>query len=161
MMFSSTSGHACFSFQAAAGGVQVSKRAAHALVGEVSRLVNEGALQLSNRRFAPAQIIEIFALQDAGAISSTAAREVLAEVLQTGKQPAAVVQEKGLAQLTDASALEAAADAVLSASPAEVEKYKAGKKTLLSFFVGRAMRDLKGKGNPGVLTALFKKKLGD
>ena len=46
-------------------------------------------------------------------------------------------------------------------SPAEVEKYRAGKKNLLGFFVGQAMKELKGKGNPGALNGLFKKKLGD
>ena len=51
-------------------------------------------------------------------------------------------------------------DAVIARNPAEVEKYKGGKANLLGFFVGQAMKDLKGKGNPGALNALFKKKLG-
>ena len=69
------------------------------------------------------------------------------------------MQDKGLAQVSDESALEAVVDAVLARSGAEMAKYKAGKKNLLGFFVGQAMRDLKGKGNPGVLNALFKKRL--
>jgi aspartyl-tRNA(Asn)/glutamyl-tRNA(Gln) amidotransferase subunit B len=70
------------------------------------------------------------------------------------------VQEKGLAQVSDESALEAVVDSVIARSPAEVAKYKAGKKNLLGFFVGQAMKELKGKGNPGVLNALFQKRLG-
>jgi aspartyl-tRNA(Asn)/glutamyl-tRNA(Gln) amidotransferase subunit B len=72
-----------------------------------------------------------------------------------------VVSEKGLAQVSDSSALEAVVDAVIARSPGEVEKYQGGKKALLGFFVGAAMKELKGKGNPGALNALFKQRLGD
>ena len=102
----------------------------------------------------------MFALQDQGTISSTIAREVLVESMRTGKPPAAIVSEKGLSQVSDAGALEKVADAVIARSASEVEKYKAGKKNLLGFFVGQAMKELKGKGNPALLNALFKKKLG-
>ena len=69
------------------------------------------------------------------------------------------MQEKGLSQVSDEAALEAVVVAVLERNPAEVERYKGGKKNLLGFFVGQAMKELKGKGNPGVLNALFKKRL--
>jgi aspartyl-tRNA(Asn)/glutamyl-tRNA(Gln) amidotransferase subunit B len=123
--------------------------------------VNEGEVDLSAQKFTPEQIAEVYALQDAGTLSSTAAREVLAEVLRSGKPPRQVVSEKGLAQVSDSSALEAVVDAVIARSPGEVEKYKAGKKALLGFFVGAAMKELKGKGNPGALNALFKSRLGE
>ena len=142
-----------------ATGGESAKRAANVVTGEVARLVNEGALDLSKPRFRPEQIAEVFRLQDEGMLSSTAAKDVLAEVLKTGKSPKDVVEEKGLAQLSDESALTTAVDAVIARNPAEVERYKAGKKNLLGFFVGQAMKDLKGKGNPGVLNALFKKRL--
>jgi aspartyl-tRNA(Asn)/glutamyl-tRNA(Gln) amidotransferase subunit B len=135
------------------------KRAANVVVGEIARAVNEQTLDLDTPKFQPAQIAEVLALQDAGTLSSTAAKEVLAELIQTGKDPARIVQEKGLAQVSDESALERVVDAVIARSPGEVEKYKAGKKNLLGFFVGQAMKELKGKGNPGVLNALFKKRL--
>ena len=142
-----------------AAGPEAARRAANVVTGEVARLVNEGALDLSSPRFQPAQIAEVFRLQDAGTLSSTAAKDVLAEVLRTGKPPAQIVQEKGLSQVSDESALEAVVDAVIARCSAEVEKYKSGKKNLLGFFVGQAMKDLKGKGNPGVLNTLFKKRL--
>ena len=144
---------------AEASGPDSARRAANVVTGEVARLLNEGALDLGAARFQPAQIAEVFRLQDAGTLSSTAAKDVIAEVLRTGKAPAEIVREKGLAQVSDESALEAVVDAVIARSAAEVAKYKAGKKNLLGFFVGQAMKDLKGKGNPGVLNALFKKRL--
>ena len=144
---------------ALAAGRDSAKRAANVVTGEVARLVNEGALDLASPRFDAAQIAEVFKLQDDGTLSSTAAKDVLLELLRTGKPPAQIVQEKGLAQVSDESALEAVVDAVIARSPSEVAKYKSGKKNLLGFFVGQAMKELKGKANPGVLNALFKKRL--
>jgi len=133
-------------------------RAAQVVVNEVARVLKEGAIQ---RDFSPAWIAEVFGLQDSGKISSTVAKEVLGDSLRTGKPPGKIVEEKGLAQVSDSGALEAVVDAIIAKNPGEAEKYKAGKKNLLGFFVGQAMKDLKGKGNPGALNALFKKKLGD
>jgi aspartyl-tRNA(Asn)/glutamyl-tRNA(Gln) amidotransferase subunit B len=137
------------------------RRAALFVVGELARAVNEKEADLAALKFDPAQVAEVWKLQDAGTLSSTAAREVLAELIRSGKPPARIVQEKGLAQVSDAGALETVVDAVLARSASEVEKYRAGKKNLLGFFVGQAMKELKGKGNPGALNELFKRKLGD
>ena len=135
------------------------RRAALFVVGELARAVNEKQADLSALKFDPALVREVFGMQDAGALSSTAAREVLAELIRTGKAPQQIVQEKGLAQVSDTAALEAVVDAVIARNPSEVAKFKGGKTNLLGFFVGQAMRDLKGKGNPSVLNGLFTKKL--
>jgi aspartyl-tRNA(Asn)/glutamyl-tRNA(Gln) amidotransferase subunit B len=137
------------------------RRAALFVVGELARAVNEKEADLGALKFDPLLVLEVFRLQDSGAISSTAAKEVLAELIRSGKAPQQIVQEKGLAQVSDSGALEAVVDAVIARNPGEVEKYKGGKKNLLGFFVGQAMKDLKGKGNPGVLNGLFKSKLGE
>jgi aspartyl-tRNA(Asn)/glutamyl-tRNA(Gln) amidotransferase subunit B len=144
---------------ASAAGKDGARRAAHVVVGEIARAVNEGALDLGSPKFRPEQIAEVFRLQDEGTLSSTAAREVISEVIHTGKPPAQIVEEKGLSQVSDEGALAAVVLSVLEKNPAEVERYKGGKKNLLGFFVGQAMKELKGKGNPGVLNALFKKRL--
>ena len=136
------------------------KRAALFVVGELARAVNENEADLDKLKFDPALVREVWKLQDGGSISSTAAKEVLAELIRSGDAPQRIVERKGLAQVSDAGALEAVVDAVIARNPFEVEKYKGGKAALLGFFVGQAMKDLKGKGNPGALNALFKKKLG-
>ena len=136
------------------------KRAALFVVGELARAVNEKEADLDVLKFDPSLVREVWQLQDIGAISSTAAKEVLAELIRSGEAPQKIVERKGLAQVSDSGALEATVDAVIARNPSEVEKYKAGKTNLLGFFVGQAMKDLKGKGNPGALNALFKKKLG-
>jgi aspartyl-tRNA(Asn)/glutamyl-tRNA(Gln) amidotransferase subunit B len=136
------------------------KRAALFVVGELARAVNENEADLGELKFDPALVREVWKLQDAGTISSTAAKEVLAELIRSGDAPQRIVERTGLAQVSDAGALETVVDAVIARNPGEVEKYKGGKTALLGFFVGQAMKDLKGKGNPGALNALFKKKLG-
>ena len=73
--------------------------------------------------------------------------------------PEAYVKEKGLAQISDTSALEAAVDEVIAANPAEVEAYRGGKTKLISFFVGQIMRATKGKANPALVNELLAKKL--
>jgi aspartyl-tRNA(Asn)/glutamyl-tRNA(Gln) amidotransferase subunit B len=136
------------------------KRAALFVVGELARAVNEKEANLDALKFDPALVREVWKLQDAGVISSTAAKEVLSELIRSGEAPEKIVERKGLAQVSDSGPLEAAVDAVIARNASEVEKYRAGKTNLLGFFVGQAMKDLKGKGNPGALNALFKKKLG-
>ena len=136
------------------------RRAALFIVGELSRALNDGAARLDALAFDPAQVAETWALQDAGTLSSTAAREVLAALIRTGTPPAQIVAERGLAQVSDGAALEAVVDAVIARHPSEASKYRAGKHSLLGFLVGAAMKELKGKGNPGALNALFLRKLG-
>jgi aspartyl-tRNA(Asn)/glutamyl-tRNA(Gln) amidotransferase subunit B len=84
---------------------------------------------------------------------------VLEEVFASGAEPEEVVRAKGLAQVSDAGALEAAVDQVLQASAGEVERYRGGNKKLLGFFVGQVMKATKGKGNPAVVNELLKRKL--
>jgi aspartyl-tRNA(Asn)/glutamyl-tRNA(Gln) amidotransferase subunit B len=144
---------------ASAAGTEGARRAAHVVVGEIARAVNEGALDLGSPKFRPEQIAEVFRLQDQGTLSSTAAKEVISAVIHTGRPPAQIVDEKGLSQVSDEGSLQAVVLSVLEKNPAEVERYKGGKKNLLGFFVGQAMKELKGKGNPGLLNALFKKRL--
>ena len=136
------------------------KRAALFVVGELARAVNEKEADLGALKFDPALVAEVWKLQDGGTISSTAAKEVLAELIRTGEAPQRIVERKGLAQVSDEGALQAVVDAVIARNAGEVAKYKAGKTNLLGFFVGQAMKELKGKGNPGVLNSLFRKKLG-
>ena len=100
-------------------------------------------------------------LVDAGAVGGSGAKQLVEELFRSGGEPAEVVKAKGLAQVSDEGAIEAAVDRVIAASPAEVERYRAGNRKLLGFFVGQVMKEMKGKGNPGVVNALVKRKLGE
>jgi aspartyl-tRNA(Asn)/glutamyl-tRNA(Gln) amidotransferase subunit B len=140
-------------------GAEAAKRVANWLNGEVARLANESGLAPSGWRLTPAGLAAILKLADAGTIGGPGARQVLEEVFRTGADPAAVVRDRGLTQVSDESALEAAVDRVLAASPAEVARYRAGNAKLIGFFVGQVMKASKGKANPAVVNALLKRKL--
>ena len=92
-------------------------------------------------------------------ISGRIAKEVFALMVETGKSPSAIVEEKGLKQVTDLGAIEAVIDAILAANPEKVAEYKGGKDKLFGFFVGQTMKESGGKANPAKVNELLKKKL--
>jgi aspartyl-tRNA(Asn)/glutamyl-tRNA(Gln) amidotransferase subunit B len=129
--------------------------------GEVARLANERDEAPGAWKLTPGKLAAILKLVDAQTIGGPGAKQVLEEVFASGAEPAEVVQAKGLAQVSDTGAIEAAVDQVLAASAAEVERYRGGNKKLMGFFVGQVMKVMKGKGNPAVVNALLRKKLGE
>ncbi len=137
------------------------KRLANWMNGEVARLANERGEGPGTWKLTPAALASILRLLESQTIGGPGAKQVLEEVFRTGADPEEVVRAKGLAQVSDASAIESAVDKVLAASAAEVERYRAGNKKLMGFFVGQVMKETRGKGNPQVVNALLKKKLGD
>jgi aspartyl-tRNA(Asn)/glutamyl-tRNA(Gln) amidotransferase subunit B len=141
------------------GGPEAAKRVANWVNGEVARLANERGEAPAAWKLTPARLAAILKLLEAQTIGGPGAKQVLEEVFATGAEPAEVVRAKGLAQVSDAGALEAAVDQVLAAGAAEVERYRAGNKKLLGFFVGQVMKATKGKGNPAVVNELLRKKL--
>ncbi len=152
-------------FDAALGlygkGPEAAKKVANWMNGEVARLANERGEAPSAWKLTPASLARILKLVDLATVGGPGAKQVLEEVFRSGAEPDGVIRDKGLAQVSDASAIEAAVDEVLAASPAEVERYRAGNKKLMGFFVGQVMKATKGKGNPQVVNALLRKKLGD
>jgi aspartyl-tRNA(Asn)/glutamyl-tRNA(Gln) amidotransferase subunit B len=92
-------------------------------------------------------------------ISGRIAKDVFEDMLASGKSATAIVEEKGLKQVTDSSAIEKAIDDILAANADKVAEYKSGKDKLFGFFVGQVMKATDGKVNPAILNALLKKKL--
>ena len=92
-------------------------------------------------------------------ISGRIAKEVFELMVDSGKAPAVIVEEKGLKQVTDTGAIEAAIDAVLAANPDKVADYKGGKDKLFGFFVGQVMKSTGGKANPALVNDILKAKL--
>jgi len=137
------------------------KKLANWFTGELLRLLKEESAELSALRFTPEQFAALLKSVDGGELSNNAAKDVFAEMFRTGRPPKDIAQEKGLIQVQDTGAVEAAVDAVLAANPGEVEKYRAGKKQVLGFLVGQVMKAMKGKGNPALINAALKAKLGD
>ena len=94
-----------------------------------------------------------------GTISGRLAKDVFAAMVETGKGAGALVEERGLRQVTDSGAIEAAVDAVLAGQADKIAEYRAGKEKLFGFFVGQVMKATQGKANPAMLNELLRKKL--
>ena len=94
-----------------------------------------------------------------GTISGRIAKDVFAEMVEAGKAPRAIVEEKGWVQVTDTGAIETAIDAVLVANADKVAEFRSGKDKLFGFFVGQVMKATQGKANPALLNDLLRQKL--
>jgi aspartyl-tRNA(Asn)/glutamyl-tRNA(Gln) amidotransferase subunit B len=118
-----------------------------------------GYKTLADLKFKPEALVELTALVEAKTISSSAAQQVFAEMFETGKAPAVIVQEKGLAQVSDTGAIEKFCDEVIAANPGPVADFKTGKGAALNFLKGQVMKLSKGKANPAVVGEILERKL--
>jgi aspartyl-tRNA(Asn)/glutamyl-tRNA(Gln) amidotransferase subunit B len=114
---------------------------------------------LADLKFKPEALLELVALVEAKTISSSAAQQVFAEMFDTGKSPATIVQEKGLAQVSDTGAIEKFCDEAIAANPNPVADYKAGKVAALNSLKGQVMKLSKGKANPALVGEILERKL--
>jgi len=148
-------------FEAAVPGVKDPQKLANWMVGDLLRQLHESGAKLSELKLGPPQLAALVSAVEQGTISGAAGKEVLGEMFRTGRDPQAIIAEKGLAQVSDTGAMEQVLDEILAKNAGEVEKYRAGKKQVLGFLMGQAMKAMKGKGNPQLLNELLRKKLGD
>ncbi len=114
---------------------------------------------LADLKFPPAALLELVTLVEAKTISNSAAQTVFAEMFATGKPPADIVREKGLAQVSDTGAIEQFCDAALAANPAAVADYRGGKVAALNSLKGQVMKLSKGKANPALVGEILERKL--
>jgi Asp-tRNA(Asn)/Glu-tRNA(Gln) amidotransferase B subunit len=128
-------------------------------MGEFARLVKEKGL--GSAKILPSQLAAIIGLVEGGTISGSAAKQVFEEVFATGRDPKEVVEEKGLAQVSDEGAIEGEVKKILDASPDQVKQYKEGNEKVLGFFVGQVMKASGGKANPRVVNEILRKLLAD
>ena len=104
-------------------------------------------------------VAELVVLVEDGTISSKQAKVVFAEMAETGDAPGAIVEIRGLRQVSDSGEIEAIVDGILDANPAQVADYRGGKVGLLGFFVGQVMRETGGQANPALVNEVLKRKL--
>lgn len=114
---------------------------------------------LNDLKFKPEALLELVGLVENKTISSSGAQQVFAEMFETGKSPALIVQEKGLAQVSDTGAIEKFCDEAIAANPNPVADYKAGKLAALNSLKGQVMKLSKGKANPALVGEILERKL--
>lgn len=122
-------------------------------------MLSEGALKPEQTKVTAENFADLVILVDSDKVTSRVAKDILRVMYETGGDPNVILKEQGLEQVSDAGELEPLAKKIIAENPGPVEQYKAGKETVLMFFVGAAMKELRGKGNPQVLAELFKRLL--
>jgi aspartyl-tRNA(Asn)/glutamyl-tRNA(Gln) amidotransferase subunit B len=135
------------------------KAAANWVMGDLFGALNRLGVGIEGSPVSPDQLGALIDLIADGTISGRIAKEVFAEMVATGADAAAIVEAKGLRQVTDSSPIEATIDAVLAAQADKVAEYRAGRDKLYGFFVGQVMRATQGKANPALVNELLTKKL--
>ena len=133
------------------------KPASNWVMGEALRELNERKCEIGELAVTPEMLAKLIAMVKNGDLSNNIAKEVFVEMAATGKHAAAVVEEKGLAQISDTGELEAAVKSVLEQNPDAVTDLKAGKKQAKGFLIGQVMRASKGKANPKIVGDLIDK----
>ena len=123
------------------------KKLSNWMMNDVLRLINERGLNTKEMELTPARLAGIIKLVDAGTINATTGKSLLEKVQETGKNPAQLVEELGLAKVTDEGAIREICRKVVEANTQEAAAYRAGKETLLGWFVGQVMRETKGKAD--------------
>ncbi|HEX6841789.1 MAG TPA: Asp-tRNA(Asn)/Glu-tRNA(Gln) amidotransferase subunit GatB [Stellaceae bacterium] len=134
---------------------------ANLVMGDYFAALNASGKTPAEFQVSAAMLAELLALQYDGTISGRLAKEVFAAMVETGKGPAAIVEERGLRQVTDTGAIDAAIAAVIAAQVDKVAEYRAGKDKLFGFFVGQVMKATQGKANPALLNERLRQKLSE
>ena len=132
------------------------KAAANWVAGDLFGALNRLGMDIATSPVSPAAAGELLALQADGTLSGPLAKQVFEIMLETGEAPAAIVEARGLKQVSDTGAIDAAVTAVLAANTDKVAAYKGGKEALFGFFVGQVMKAMAGKASPGVVNERLK-----
>jgi len=148
-------------FEECVAGYPDAKTVSNWMMGDLSRLLNANNMDITQCRIKPSQLVEMLKLLDEGTISGKIAKTVFEEMFETGKDPGAIVEEKGLVQISDEAAIQGIIDEVIADNPKSVQDYKAGKKKAMGFLVGQVMKATKGKANPQVVNKILQEKLNN
>ena len=124
-----------------------------------SLLTSAARVTLTDLKFKPEAILELVGLVETKTISTAIAQQVFGEMFDTGESPAAIVRNKGLAQVSDTGAIEKFCDEVIAANPGPVSDFRNGKAAALNFLKGQVMKLSKGKANPAVVGEILERKL--
>jgi aspartyl-tRNA(Asn)/glutamyl-tRNA(Gln) amidotransferase subunit B len=147
-------------FEAALGDATAqAKICANWIIGEVSAQLNRDGLEMAQCPITAQQLGGMLQRIADGTISNSGAKEVFRTMWAEGGEADAIIEAKGLKQVSDSGAIEALVDEIIAANADKVAEYRSGKDKLFGFFVGLAMKASKGKANPAQLNDILKKKL--
>jgi len=145
-------------YEAASKG-QDRKLVANWMTVELFGALNKSGQSLADCKLSPEMLGGLVSLISDGTISGRIAKDVFADMFESGKEAGVIVEEKGLKQLSDSGAIEALIDTVIAANADKVDEYRGGKDKLFGFFVGQVMKQSGGQANPGMVNQILKSKL--
>ncbi len=135
------------------------KAAANWITGELFARLNQSGQSIAEIEVPPARLADLIDRVASGGINLNSAKTVLGEMLNSGREPAEIIREMGLEQVSDSDWIAGLVRSALQANPAEVEKFRAGKETVANWFYGQVMREAKGKANPQVVKEELERQL--
>ena len=127
--------------------------------GELMRLMNENKVDIRNVGIPAKSLARLIQFLQEGSISGKIAKTVFEEMVQSGKDPATIIEVRGLKQVSDEGALRGLLETLLSNNPKQVEQFRAGKTQIKGFFVGQVMKETKGQANPQIVNQLLEELL--
>lgn len=136
------------------------KIAVNFLMGEIAAYLKEQKLSINETKLTPENLVELISLIEKSTISNNIGKQIIIDMLKDGEKASAIVEKKGLSQITDTSAIKEICQKIVDANPNQVEAYKGGKNQLFGFFVGQVMKETKGRANPQTVNQLLKEILG-
>jgi aspartyl-tRNA(Asn)/glutamyl-tRNA(Gln) amidotransferase subunit B len=131
------------------------KNVSNYLMNDILRMLNESSKTANQLQLTPAFLAEILKMVDAGQINTSTGKSLLEKVETSGKSPKSIVEAEGLGLVSDDSAIRAVAEKIVAANPKEVETFLAGKETLIGWFTGQVMREMRGKADPKLATQIL------
>jgi aspartyl-tRNA(Asn)/glutamyl-tRNA(Gln) amidotransferase subunit B len=146
-------------FEEAVGLGADPKAVANWMIGDLTALLREGKVSLGESVVKPRHVADIVRLVEEGTISTAGAKQVLAEAFVSGKAAEEIVEAKGLAQISDESALLAVVEEVVAENPGPVEQFRGGKEGAIGFLVGAVMKKTKGAANPQEAQRLLRERI--
>jgi len=129
------------------------------IMNEILRMINDLGISADELLITPEQLAEIIKMVDLGTINNATGKALVAKVQESGKAPATIVKEEGLAQVSDDSALQSVIDKIIADHPEEVSSYRGGKEGLFGWFMGQVMRETRGKADPQLTRELLQSAL--
>ena len=145
-------------FEAVAKG-RDPKAAANWVMGDLFGALNRTGVTIESSPVTAASLGRLLDMISDNTINGRIAKDVFEAMMETGKDPSVIVEEKGLRQVTDTDAIDAAVAKVLTTNADKVTEYRSGKDRLFGFFVGQVMREMQGKGNPALVNEALRRKL--
>lgn len=131
------------------------KIAVNFMMGEIAAYLKEHHIEITDTKLTPENLAELVGLIEKDTISNNIGKQILIEMIEEGTKASAIVEKKGLSQITDVDAIRKLVEEVVNNNPNQVEQYKSGKTNILGFFVGQVMKATKGRANPKTVNEIL------